>query len=110
MDRFRNFVALVVSVTRAEFPNFEVLQTFDIFHLGARITQGTTCEQYEIGQRTGKAEHAASLCSCLKLDVRSLMSQLEDHRALAEKAYASKTIAPIDAWREAINFRVMYSL
>ena len=97
MKRFRNFVALSVGVLRAEFPSFEVLQTFDIFHLGARVTQDDDPEYERLVGKT-QHEHAKALCACLDLNVAALLDQLADYKPMAEKIFKSKKIAVLDAW------------
>lgn len=97
LRRFRNFVTLAVGVVRAEFPNFEVLQTFSIFHLGNRVTQNNDADYERLLGQT-QTEHAKALCACLQLDVASFNAQLVDHRSLAEKIFLSKKITVLDAW------------
>ena len=100
--RLRNWAHLAKSILRAEFPNFEVLQTFSIFGLSAKETREMDDDEQEERLRKRRG-HMQALCSCLKLDLGRLESQFEDHEPLAKKFFSERRMSPMEAWAEAIK-------
>ncbi len=102
LQRLSNWTTLALGTLRGEFPNFEVLQTFNMFCLANKPLRNMPPEELQALQ-SQRAEHVRSLASCLQLDAAALQAQLEDHLPLAQKIVLSKPMDALQAWREALH-------
>jgi hypothetical protein len=102
MKHFKLWTTLVRATLAAEFPGFEILQTFSIFNLSPKSHANEHDTAYNVEVVARKATQLRSLAGCLRLDAVQLESQMADHQSLAEKLFISKKLTVLAAWREAL--------
>jgi hypothetical protein len=102
MKHFKLWTTLVRATLAAEFPGFEILQTFCIFNLSPKSHANEHDKAYNVEVAARNTTHLGSLAGCLRLDPVRLASQMADHQPLADKLFISKKLTVLAAWREAL--------
>ena len=98
----KNWATLALATVRAEFPHFEILQTFHIFHIPASPVGCINADLRE-SMQAKQREHCMAMASCLNMDGNALLAQLQDHASLAQTIYVSTKTDTLGAWREALH-------
>ena len=89
LERMRVWVSLALATLEAEFPHFEVLQSFSVFSLAA--AQFNQCENW--------STHVQRLATTFRVCEHSLRAQLEDLWPIARGIAADSGISHQAAWR-----------
>ena len=97
LKRMAGWVALVAKVIAAEFPAYEVVQSFSVFNL-SRDSHGDPD-----GSTTIMAKQLSRLANVLGQDANALHAQWADHRPLARKHFTLEGCTFLEAWKRAIN-------
>lgn len=94
ISRMQNWVVLALEVLAAEFPDWQVLYSMEIFDLG-KYRQG---REHDVNDR-----HVRRLARAIDVDAGKLKSQFADFlpQALGLKR-SSKSLSNLEAWRSAI--------
>lgn len=100
--RLRCWVTLAVRVVQAEFPSWEILQSFGVFDLH----RGDGVRRWDVDQAgadlkaVGTKQHIDRLAQVFGVDPRALEIQLEDVRPMAAVVFkGTKDIGNMEAWR-----------
>ncbi|CAE7368921.1 unnamed protein product, partial [Symbiodinium pilosum] len=94
-QHLRQWVSMLGSALRAEFPHYEILAAFVVFELHADPESQDDVREY----------HAAAvqrLAQAFSLDAQSLNDQISDHRPIALQLKQSTGAGNLDAWRSAL--------
>ena len=103
LQRLSNWCNLALATLRSEFPNFEILQTFNIFRLGGKPRHQLTADDELNAMSVQRSKYAKALAGCLKLDADALEAQLLYHIELARKLQVAKNMSAIEAWADAVQ-------
>lgn len=96
LQRMGNWVALAESVVQAEFPKFDVLNSFSIFNLETGKI-GKACRGDEVDVDVSRL---AQLCG---VDKGEMQKQYEDLYPIALRMSKSQTCTTLEAWRQAVQ-------
>lgn len=89
LERMQVWVSLALATLEAEFPHFELLQSFSVFSLAG--AQCGRCENW--------AAHVQRLAMTFKVDESTLRVQLEDLWPIARGIASDNGISQQEAWR-----------
>jgi hypothetical protein len=103
LGRMRAFASMALSCLQAEFPHWDVLQSFSIFLLGTR--GGRRCLIGEEADREAAAQCKLSrLCNVFDVPYAAAQSQYQLLLPLAQQEYLHHQQASnVDAWRAALT-------
>ena len=65
LRRMKNWATLALATVRAEFPHFEILQTFNIFHIPASPAGCNNADVRE-SMQAKQRDHCMVMASCLR--------------------------------------------
>ncbi len=102
MARMANWTRLAKCVLRAEFPNFELLQAFGILCLHGSKTLRHADENAQ-ERDAEQEEYLSRFCNLLGLDKDELVCEMEDHKPIAQRLYATGGgMTTMGAWASAV--------
>ena len=95
VQRMVNWVHLATAVVRSEFPNFELLQSFEVFSLQSKNDSRTAS--------TAVRSHLCRLAEAFQLCPDALSVQFEDIMPIARRRFQQRECSAYEAWKLAIH-------
>jgi hypothetical protein len=111
LERMVRYVKLAIAVTVAEFPSFDLLCAFQVFHLDSPDSllagPGTRNARFEHAHRassdTRQDHHLQKLARFFNLDAIALRHQYNELKVCAQKHKSTTHCDNASAWREAVR-------
>ena len=94
LNRMRAWKILAMEVVTAEFPDFEVLQSFSVLTLSKRLS--------DPNDETRK-RHVARLSQVFEVSEEKLSQQLSDHEPIARRIFLDERCSTGEAWKMAVE-------
>ena len=99
LERMKNWVHLAKSVIRAEFPSFEILQSFSVLHMKSSKLHGAADD-------ADASKHIANslgrFAKLLGLSRDHLIAEYADHKPIAQRIFAQGGMDTFGAWKKAL--------
>ena len=103
LGRMRCFVAMSLSTLRAEFPDWEILQSFTVFDLSAHIRKDMSQHEQQL-ERTTTRKKLKRLANCFDVPYAELQHQHTHLKLVAEARYKENVAGGnLEAWKAALN-------
>jgi hypothetical protein len=114
LERMHGWCVIAISVLDAEFPDFEILQSFSVFNIGGgdggrRGSSGIVDDGHPSDFNPAQLQHIDRLAKTFHVSPRQLQEEIADFRPRAAAEMKSSGCLPQEAWRKAVQ-KVMLSI
>ena len=101
LDRMKTWVRMAAEVAQAEYPSFDLLNSFSVFDISTRSRRQNA--DPDIEQDRFHDEAVERLAKVFDVDVNAFQSQLLDIGKIAAHFFKTQKIAVWEAWRMAVS-------